>query len=62
MNLTGVGAKLGMSGELQFKDKDGNVLKTVSFTGAIPLEKLDMSVEQAQQLISEQDNGPHDCE
>jgi len=55
----GVGAKLGISGVFEFRDKDGNILKTMEVIGSIPLEKLDMNVEQARQLINEsgQENG-----
>ena len=55
---TGIGAKLGISGAFQCKDRDGNVLKTIAFTGAIPLERLGFSAEQAQQLIEEVNHGP----
>ena len=57
---TGIGAKLGISGEFQCKDADGNVLKTIAFTGAIPLERIGISAEQAQQLIEEVKNGSDD--
>lgn len=54
---TGIGAKLGISGTLEYRDKDGNVLKTVQLNGAIPLADIGLSVEQAQQIV-EQNNGP----
>ena len=57
---TGIGAKLGISGALQCKDRDGNVLKTIAFTGAIPLVRIGISAEQAQQLIEEVKNGSDD--
>lgn len=57
-----MGARLGLSGTLCYHDKDGNVIKTVEINGSIPLSDLGMSVEQAQELIQQQEqgNGPHD--
>lgn len=43
-----------MSGTLEYRDKDGNVLKRVPISGSIPLERLGMSVEEAQQIIDTQ--------
>lgn len=62
LNKASMGAKLGLSGVLVYHDKDGNVLKTVEMNGAIPLERLGLSVEQAQELIKQQENanGTHD--
>ena len=57
---TSIGAKLGISGAFQCKDRDGNVHKTIAFTGAIPLERIGISAEQAQQLIEEVKNGYDD--
>lgn len=56
-----MGAKLGLSGVLEYRDKDGNLLKTVEISGAIPLSELGMSVDQARDLIQQQEqgNGPH---
>jgi hypothetical protein len=53
-----IGAKLGISGTLEFRDAQGNVLKTVEMSGAIPLEQLGMTIEQAEQLIKENQHGP----
>ena len=59
---TDLGARLGLSGAFECRDKDGNILKVIAFNGAIPLSRLDMTVEQAQQLVSQQeaDNGIDD--
>lgn len=58
---TGMGAKLGINGTFECKDKDGNVLETITLNGAIPLEKLGLTVEEAQQLIKETNHGSDDC-
>lgn len=55
---TGVNAKLQMSGVLQYRDAAGAVVKEVPFSGAIPLSQLGMTVEQAQELIQQQE-APH---
>lgn len=60
-NTASVGARLGLSGTLEFRDKDGNVLKTVDFVGSVPLEQTGMSVEQAQSLIEGTNHGSNDC-
>lgn len=54
-----VGAKLGISGAFECKDAAGNVLKVIEFKGAIPLEELGMSVEDAKQLIEEANGTDH---
>ena len=59
-NTAAVGARLGIAGKFEFKDKDGNVLKTMEVTGAVPLESTGMSVEQAQELINQQKGISHD--
>lgn len=61
MNLSGVGAKLGLSGALECRDKDGNVLKVIHFNGAIPLADLNMTPDQARELIEREANGADDC-
>jgi hypothetical protein len=58
-----IGAKLGIAGTFEFRDKDGNVLKTIHLSGAIPLSDLGLSVEDAQQIIEQENaNGAHDCQ
>ena len=52
---TDLGARFGLSGAFECRDADGNILKTIAFTGTIPLARLDMTVEQAQQLVSQQE-------
>lgn len=64
MNLNPVGARIGIAGTFEFKDKDGNVLKTMEISGSVPLESTGMSVEQAQEFINQQkeaDHGRDDC-
>ncbi len=55
---TGVEAKLQMSGVITYRDSLGVVIKEVPFSGAIPLSQLGMTVEQAQELIQQQE-APH---
>ena len=63
LNTAGVGGRLGLAFSLQFKDKDGNVLKTMDFNGSVPLEDTGLSAEQAQELINQQGaDRDHDCE
>ena len=59
VNQTDMGAKLGISGVLEFRDAQGNLLKTVQMTGSIPLSDVGLTTEQAQTLIDsqEQSNG-----
>ena len=52
-----LGARLGLSGTLVYKDAAGNVLKAVPFAGSVPLSDTGLTVEQAQQLINSQE--PH---
>ena len=58
-NTASVGAKLGISLTLEFKDKDGNVIKRMPMAGSVPLEDTGMSVEQAQSVINEQKEDDH---
>ena len=54
----GVGAKLSVKGALEFKDRDGKVIKTVQVDMAVPLEQLGMSVEEAQELTRQSQPSP----
>ena len=54
VNNTSVGARLGLSGTLEFKDAEGRILKTVDFVGSVPLADAGLTVEQAQELINTQ--------
>lgn len=60
----GLGARLGITGALECKDKDGNVIEVIHINGSIPLERLGLSVEEAQAIISQQEanHGTHHCE
>ena len=53
-----VAGKLLLSGSLEFRDKDGNVLKVVEMRGAIPLDSE--GVAEAQKLMEGQ-HGTDDC-
>ena len=53
-NAAGVGARLGLSGTLEFRDAEGRVLKTVEISGSVPLSDTGLSVEQAQEFINSQ--------
>lgn len=60
---TGLGARLGISGTLECKDKDGKVLSVIELSGSIPLSELGLSIDQAETLIASQPqpettNGP----
>lgn len=61
---TSVGARLNLSGTLEWRDKDGNILKTTTISGSVPLEETGLTLEQAQELITrkEADNGRDDCQ
>lgn len=49
-----IGARLRLSGTLEFKDAEGNVLKTMELTGSVPLEELGLTQEQATELVAQQ--------
>lgn len=54
----GMGARLGVSGTLVFRDANGNVLKETPFKGSVPLEGSGLTAEQVSQLPIERI--PHD--
>ena len=56
-NQTSIGARLGFSGTLHFHDAAGNVIGTTQMTGSVPLSETGLTVEQAKQLIEDQENG-----
>lgn len=56
---TGMGGKLGISGTLEFRNKAGEVIKTIELNGQIPLSQLGMTPEQAQQLIQQHQEDQH---
>jgi hypothetical protein len=58
----GMGARLGLAFDLEFKDAAGNVLKVVRCKGSVPLSETGLSAEQAQALIDQQEptNGTDD--
>ena len=59
-----VGARLGLSFDLECRDAVGNVLKIIHCKGSVPLEDTGMSVEQAQDIIAQQEaqHGNHSPE
>ena len=57
MQTKPIGAKLNIAGTLEWRDKDGNILKTTELRGSVPLSELGLTEEQAKQL-TEQANGP----
>lgn len=58
----GIGARLVIAGTFECLDANGNVLKVIEGRGSFPLERLGLSVDQAQQFIKEQGNGLDDRE
>lgn len=59
-----LGGRIGLSGAFECRDAAGNVVKTITFTGSIPLSQLGLSEEQARELVSTQEatDGTHDRE
>ena len=57
-----VTARLGISGVFECKNAQGEVIKTITMTGSIPLSDLGMSEDDAKQLIEKgTENGTNDC-
>lgn len=56
---TGMSARLGIKGTFECKNAAGEVIKTIDFNGSIPLERLGLSVEEAQTLVDNQSKGNH---
>lgn len=50
-------AKLQIAGTLEWRDKDGNILKTTELRGAIPLDQLGLTEQQAAELVKESQHG-----
>lgn len=48
----GLQARIDLSGTLVYKNKAGEVIKTVSFTGGIPIKKLGLNEAQARELVA----------
>lgn len=61
---TGVGGRLGIAGTFECRDAAGNLLKTIELRGAIPLEDLGLTVDEARQLVESQEkpDGADDCQ
>ena len=62
MEVQGMGARLGLSFSLEFKDAQGNLLKTIDCKGSVPLSETGLTAEQAQAIIDQQgsSNGADD--
>jgi hypothetical protein len=59
-----LGARLGISAVLEFRDAAGNIIKSVDATASIPLSDLDLTVDEARNLIIQHegaDHGADDC-
>jgi hypothetical protein len=54
-NTAAIGARLNVSGTLEWRDAQGNVLRTTHLSGQVPLESLGLTVDQAQTLIKQQE-------
>lgn len=52
-------ARLGIKGTFECKNAAGEVIKTIEMNGSIPLERLGMSVEEAQTLVDNQSKDTH---
>jgi hypothetical protein len=64
MTAQPIQASLGLAFDLDFKDADGNVLKTIQCKASIPLSELGLTPDSAQALIDEQESqhGDHRTE
>jgi hypothetical protein len=54
-----VGARLGISAVLEFRDAEGNIIKTVDCAASIPLSDLDLTVDEARELILNHEGVSH---
>lgn len=48
-------AKLGMRGTIECRNARGDVIKTIEFSGGVPLDRLGLSVDQAKKLVEQQE-------
>jgi hypothetical protein len=57
-------AKLGMRGTFVCRNAAGEVVKTIQFSGAVPLSRLGVNEEEARSLVEQQgkSDGNHSCE
>jgi hypothetical protein len=64
MTAQPIQASLGLAFDLDFKDADGNVLKTIQCKASLPLSELGLTTDAAQSLIDEQESqdGDHRTE
>ncbi len=49
-----MGARMGIKGTLECRNAAGEVIKTIEMNGEIPLSRLGLTVEQAKQLVEQQ--------
>lgn len=52
-------ARIGIRGTLECRNAAGEVIKTIEMNGEIPLSRLGLNVEQAQQLVEQQQEKAH---
>lgn len=55
---TKMGGRLGISGTLEWRDKDGNILGTTELSGSVPLDQVELIGEEAETKEQESDD---DC-
>ena len=62
MDVQSMGGRLGLSFALEFRDAQGNILKTIDCKGSVPLSETGLTAEQAQAIIDQQgSNNGDDC-
>ena len=57
---TKMGGRLGISGTLEWRDKDGNILGTTTLSGSIPLSEIENGEQLAEELKKGADHGCND--
>lgn len=62
MDVQSMSGRLGLSFALEFRDAQGNILKTIDCKGSVPLSETGLTAEQAQAIIDQQgSNNGDDC-
>lgn len=57
MQVNQTSARLVLSGTLEFRNAAGEVIKTTEMRGAVPLDDLGITEDEARQLIKEASHG-----
>jgi hypothetical protein len=52
-------AKLGMRGTIECRNARGEVVKTIEFSGSLPIDQVGITEQEARKLV-EQSNGSHE--